>query len=155
MNESVWSSIEVKDFAESLVDTIHESFLLLDQDKKVIYVSGGFCDFFKVTVDETIGNVLYDIGNRQWDIPEIRKLLDKILQTEKSFKAFEVKHYFPTIGLKIMMLNGRIIKTEGNPEKDFKGRSLQDVGLIDELEFQNVLSNLKIFGFVFFDDRHT
>jgi PAS domain S-box-containing protein len=214
MSESFWSSIEIKDFAKSFVDTIHEPFVLLDKDKKVIYVSGGFCDFFKVTVDETIGNVLYNIGNRQWDIPELRMLLDKILQNEKSFKAFEVKHYFPTIGHKIMMLNGRIIETEvpiehiillaikditdirkkenevreydarfrllfetardglllidhntgrivnsnpaissilGYSEEDFKGRSLQDVGLIDEVEFQNVLSNLKIFGFVFFE----
>lgn len=215
MSESFWSSIEIKDFAKSFVDTIHEPFLLLDKDKKVIYVSGGFCDFFKVTVGETTGNVLYNIGNRQWDIPELRMLLDKILQNEKSFKDFEVDHYFPTIGHKIILLNGRIIEAEGkfghmillaikditdirnkenklkehdarfrllfetshdglllidyntgrivnsNPaitnilgysEEDFKGRSLHNVGLIDEVEFQNVLSNLKIFGFVYFDD---
>jgi PAS domain S-box-containing protein len=215
MSENVWSNIEIKDFAKSFVDTIHEPFLLLDKEKKVLYVNGGFCDFFKVTVDETIGNILYNIGNRQWDIPELRMLLDKILQNEKSFKALEVEHYFPTVGQKIMMLNGRIIEAEGNLEQiillaikditdirkkekevkehdarfrllfetahdglllmdyntggivdsnpaitsilgysaeDFKGRSLQDVGLIDEVEFQNVLSNLKIFGFVYFDN---
>ncbi|MCE8424433.1 MAG: PAS domain-containing protein, partial [Candidatus Methanoperedens sp.] len=59
-------TIRVKDFAKSFVDTIHEPFLLLDKDKKVIYVNRSFCDTFKVTVDETIGNVLYDIGKREW-----------------------------------------------------------------------------------------
>jgi len=65
-----------------------------------------------VTSDETVGNLIYDIGNRQWDIPSLRMLLEEILPKNTQFINYEVSHKFQTIGQKIMLLNARQIYQE-------------------------------------------
>jgi hypothetical protein len=72
-------------------------------------------DSFNVKPDETEGVLIYDLGNRQWDIPKLRELLEDILpRNSASFNDFEVEHTFETIGRKIMHLNARRIYKEGN-----------------------------------------
>lgn len=58
-------TVKVKDFAESFVDTVHEPFMLMNKNKKVMYANISFYHKFKVTFDETIGTVIYNIGNHQ------------------------------------------------------------------------------------------
>jgi light-regulated signal transduction histidine kinase (bacteriophytochrome) len=65
-----------------------------------------------VTPDETVGNLIYDIGDRQWDIPSLRTLLEDILPKNTQFINYEVSHKFQTIGQKIMLLNARQIYQE-------------------------------------------
>ncbi|MCE8425672.1 MAG: PAS domain-containing protein [Candidatus Methanoperedens sp.] len=72
-------TLKVMDFTESFVDTIHEPFLLVNGDLKIRYANKSFCDNFKVTPEETVGHLIYDIGKREWDIPKLRMLLDDIL----------------------------------------------------------------------------
>jgi signal transduction histidine kinase len=62
-----------------------------------------------VTPDETIGNFIYDLGDRQWDIPRLRTLFEDILPKNTKFDNFQVDHDFPIIGHKIMLLNARRI----------------------------------------------
>jgi CheY-like chemotaxis protein len=50
---------------------------------------------------------VYDLGNGQWDIPGLRKLLDEVLSRNKSVHDFEVEHTFPELGRKTMLLNAR------------------------------------------------
>jgi PAS domain S-box-containing protein len=96
-------------FAESIIDTIREPFIALDQDLRVVKVSRSFYEFFKVTPEETMGKLIYDLGNRQWDIPKLRELLETILPQKTSFDNYEVEHDFATIGKRIMLLNARQI----------------------------------------------
>jgi hypothetical protein len=62
---------------------------------------------FKVAAKDTEGKIVYDLGNGQWDIPVLRKLLEDILPKSSFFKGFEVEHNFPVIGHKVMILNAR------------------------------------------------
>src|SRR3990172_6351020 len=48
-------------------------------------------------------------GNRQWDIPRLRTLLEDILPENNKFDDYEVEHIFSNIGYKIMLLNARRI----------------------------------------------
>ena len=75
----------------------------------MVTASRSFYDFFKVTPEETIGNLIYDLGNRQWDIPKLRTLLEEILPKDNEFDDYEVEHEFSNIGHKIMLLNARRI----------------------------------------------
>lgn len=94
-------------YLKTFSDTAREPFLVLDSDLRVIGANESFYKNFQVTKKETDGKIIYDLGNRQWDIPELRKLLEEILPDKKCFNDFEVSHEFPEIGQRIMLLNAR------------------------------------------------
>jgi len=106
---------EIGRFAQSVIDTIREPLLSLDQDLRVVTVSQSFCSFFKVKPEDTVGQLIYDLGNKQWDIPILRKLLEEILPRQTTFEDYEVEHDFATIGRRTMLLNARqIIQSSGD-----------------------------------------
>lgn len=101
-----------REYAESIVATVREPLVVLDEGFRVKSASRSFYETFKVSAQETEGRVLYDLGNRQWDIPDLRRLLEEILPREKALENFEVEHEFPDIGRKTMLLNARKIATK-------------------------------------------
>jgi hypothetical protein len=98
-------------YMETLVDVARESFLILDADLRVISANGIFLQTFKVTLEETTNKLLYDLGNGQWNIPELKKLLEEILPEKKTVRDYSVTHLFETIGKKTILLNARQIDT--------------------------------------------
>ena len=101
-------------YAENIIDTVREPLLVLDADLMVISASRSFYQVFKVKPEDTEKKYIYDLGNRQWDIPKLRELLEKILPKVTSFDNFEVEHDFLDIGKRIMLLNARKIFRETN-----------------------------------------
>jgi len=100
--------------AEGIINTVHEPLLVLDGDLTVISASASFYTRFDVTPEQTVGHQIYDLGNRQWDIPALRELLENILPQHRSFEGFTVEHDFPVLGHRTMRLNARrvVVKTE-------------------------------------------
>ena len=112
--------LEIQDaleYAESIINAVHEPLIILDENLKVVLVSRSFCQTFKVKPEETEGRFVYDLGNRQWDIPKLRELLEDILPKTTSFDNFEVEHDFLDIGKRIILLNARRIYLEANRTK--------------------------------------
>ena len=104
---------KAQEYTESIVETIREPLLVLASDLKVLSANRSFYDTFKVTRKETTGNLIYNLGNRQWDIPGLRMLLEDILTKNNKFDNYEVEHVFSDLGHKIMLLNARrIIRKE-------------------------------------------
>jgi PAS domain S-box-containing protein len=100
---------ELQFYAESIVETIRQPLLVLDADLKIISANRNFYRTFKVMSGETLGCFIYDLGNKQWDIPRLRELLEEVLPEKQVFDDFEVTHDFQDIGHKIMLLNARAI----------------------------------------------
>ena len=73
------SADDALEYAESIINTVREPLISLDQDLRVVTVSRSFYEFFKVKPEETVGQLIYDLGNKQWDIPKLRELLENIL----------------------------------------------------------------------------
>jgi PAS domain S-box-containing protein len=107
---------EARRFAERIVETVRESLLVLDADLKIISANRNFYRTFKVTPGETIGNFIYDLGNKQWDIPKLRELLEEVLRQKTTLDNYEVEHDFATIR-RIMLLNARQIKKASGKEQ--------------------------------------
>ncbi len=104
------SADELSELAESIINTVREPLVILDKDLRVVKANQSFFNYFKVSPGETIGAHIYDLGNRQWDIPKLKELLEKILPEKLSFDNYEVEHDFTGIGNRIMLLNARQIK---------------------------------------------
>ncbi|MFH1655996.1 MAG: PAS domain S-box protein [Candidatus Omnitrophota bacterium] len=108
---------EVSEFAESIINTVREPLISLDQGLRVVMVSRSFCEFFKVSAEETVGKLIYDLGNKQWNIPKLRELLETILPQKTTFDNYEVEHDFSDIGRRIMLLNARQIQRASGKER--------------------------------------
>jgi len=102
---------EAHEFAESIVSTIREPLLVLSADLRVISANRSFYKAFKVAPEETEGQSIWQLGNQQWDIPELHGLLGEILNRSVSFDDFEMEHEFPVIGRRTVLLNARRVFT--------------------------------------------
>jgi PAS domain S-box-containing protein len=100
---------DAREYAENIVETVRKPLVVLDSDLKILTANRSFYDTFKVTPEETIGNFIYDLGNRQWDIPKLRVLFEDILPNDTVFNGYEVDHDFQGIGRKTILLNARQI----------------------------------------------
>ena len=92
------------EFAESILDTVCEPLIVLDHDLRVVTASRSFYEAFKVKPAETLGQLIYQLGNNQWDIPKLRALLETILPQKTTFDNYEVEHDFISIGKRTMRL---------------------------------------------------
>jgi PAS domain S-box-containing protein len=106
----LWARVEESSkYIESILETTHEPFVVLDEDLKVISANRSFYDTFKVKPEETVGQFIYNLGNQQWNTSRLRILLEDIIPKDSKFYNYEVEHYFPAIGQKTMLLNARQI----------------------------------------------
>ncbi len=96
-------------YTEGIVNTIRDSLVILDKDMRIKRATGGFHEKFNITEKETEGHNIYELGNNQWDIPELRELLEKVLPAKKELADVEITPTFPLIGKRIMRLNAREI----------------------------------------------
>lgn len=96
-------------YIRTVVDVLREPVLILDKNFKVLAANEAFYDLFQVDRKDTEGKIVYELGNGQWNIPKLRKLLEDILPKNTFFKGFEVEHEFPAIGKRTIILNARHI----------------------------------------------
>jgi two-component sensor histidine kinase len=97
-----------------LVETIREGILVLEPDLTIRFANRSFYDTFVVAPEHTVGRKLHEIGNGQWDIPELGTALGTIISTRNTIEAYEVEHFFPSIGLRTMVLNARMVYRPGS-----------------------------------------
>ena len=119
--------------AEAIVDTIRESVLLLDGSLTVVLANRSFYKTFAVEPAETLGRLVYDLGNGQWNVPELRQLLEQILPQNSSFRDLEVSHTFPSIGRKVMMLDAERLRRRDD-QTELILLAIDDVTALREME---------------------
>jgi two-component system CheB/CheR fusion protein len=104
---------EALGFLDGIVETVREPLVVLDADLRVQRANDAFYNMFRVAPAETQARPLYELGNRQWDIPALRELLEKILPGNTLVSDFPVEHEFPGIGRRKMLLNARRVVRQG------------------------------------------
>jgi two-component system CheB/CheR fusion protein len=98
---------EIQEYTDAIFSTIREALLILDKSLRIKNVNATFYKIFGATEEETIGHMLYEVGNGQWNIPRLRELLEEIIPRNSEINDFEVTHHFPQIGEKTVMLNAK------------------------------------------------
>jgi two-component system cell cycle sensor histidine kinase PleC len=99
-------------YYKEITETVREPFIILDKALCVVTANHAFYHLFKVLKRDTQGKRIYDLGNNQWDAPELRELLERILPKHRVFNNFKVTHDFPTLGRRTMLLNARQVDSK-------------------------------------------
>ncbi|HEX2203557.1 MAG TPA: response regulator [Longimicrobium sp.] len=98
---------DIETYAQDIVNTVREPLLMLDPTLRVRSANRAFYETFQVSARETENRLIYELGNGQWDIPDLRTLLEDIVPQSSAFNDFELVHDFPAIGRRVMLLNAR------------------------------------------------
>ena len=113
LKHSLQEAEVARDFANAIVETVREPLVVLNRQLRIQVANRAFQQVFRVTKQETEGKYLYDLGDKQWNIPALRRLLEEILPRNSQLMDFEVDHVFPKIGRRIMILNARRLRRDG------------------------------------------
>ena len=107
---------QIETYAQDVVDTVREPLLILDSSLRVHSANQAFYQTFHVSSEETENRLIYELGNGQWDIPDLRTLLEDIVPMSSVFNDFELEHDFPVIGRRVMLLNARKLREGSHAE---------------------------------------
>ena len=108
------SSNAARDYAEAIIATVYDPLVVLDDNMNIVTANTSFYNTFKVTPAETEHHNLFIIGNGQWNIPELKELLENVLPSKKAFEKYKVEYDFQGIGHRVMLLNGKKIEIDGD-----------------------------------------
>jgi PAS domain S-box-containing protein len=101
--------------AQAIVDTIREPLLVLDQGLRVVTANRAFHQTFRINRQDVQGRPVYELGDCQWDGPELRLLLERVAPQHAVMESYEVERDFPVIGRRLMLLNAREVFDQKNP----------------------------------------
>ena len=100
-------------FAQGIVETVREPLIVLDQGMKIISDNESFYRLFQIQEENAAGTLLYDLGDGQLNVPDLRRLMEEVLPRSQSFEGYEIEGDFPGIGRKKLRLNARRIHEKG------------------------------------------
>jgi signal transduction histidine kinase len=124
-----------RDYADAIIRTVRGPLLVLNKDLRIISANEAFYNAFKVAPNDTENRLLYDLGNRQWNIPKLRVLLEEILPEKNTIEDFEVEHDYKDIGQKTMLLNARTLQ-QGPDKTSLILLAIEDITERKQLEQQ-------------------
>ena len=101
-------------YATSIVETVRQPLVVLDADLRVRSANRSFYETFRVLPEDSEGRLLYELGDRQWDIPELRAALERIVREHHEVRDYAFDQRFPTIGRRTILLNGCCLRQPGS-----------------------------------------
>jgi signal transduction histidine kinase/DNA-binding response OmpR family regulator len=125
LSSSTPAIADLQNFAQDVFDTVREPLLILDGQLRVHSANRAFYETFGVAPEETMTRLVYELGNGQWNITDLRRLLEDILPTSSVFNDYELEHEFPVIGRRVMLLNAR--QLQAGSHADLLMLAMEDV----------------------------
>jgi two-component system, chemotaxis family, CheB/CheR fusion protein len=116
---------QTREYADTIVESAREPIVVLDSGLHVTAANPAFYRTFNVSDEETEGRLIYELGNGQWNIPKLRELLEEIIPRNARVDDFEMRHDFPVIGSRNMVLNARRVGLQ--PDRPFILLAIEDV----------------------------
>src|SRR5947209_516259 len=149
----------IETYAQNIVDTVREPLLILDTSLRVRSANRAFYQTFHVSAVETENRLIYELGNGQWDIPDLRTLLEDIVPKRSVFDDFELEHTFPVIGRRVMLLNARKLQAGHHGELlvlamgDVTERKRAEEALLKAGALQSAIFNSANFSSIATDEK--
>src|SRR5688572_6892636 len=149
----------IETYAQNIVDTVREPLLILDTTLRVRSANRAFYQTFHVSSEETENRLIYELGNGQWDIPDLRTLLEDVVPKSSVFNDFELAHTFPVIGRRVMLLNARKLQAGHHGEllvlamEDVTARKQAEEALVEAGALQSAIFNSANFSSIATDEK--
>src|SRR5271154_6671027 len=149
----------IETYAQNIVDTVREPLLILDTTLRVRSANRAFYQTFHVSAEETENRLIYELGNGQWDIPDLRVLLEDVVPKSSVFNDFELDHAFPVIGRRVMLLNARKLQAGHHGEllvlamEDVTPRKRAEEELLKAGALQSAIFNSANFSSIATDEK--
>jgi PAS domain-containing protein len=149
----------IETYSQNIVDTVREPLLILDATLRIHSANLAFYQTFQVSAEETEHHLIYELGNGQWDIPDLRRLLENVVPTSSVFNDFELEHDFPVIGRRVMLLNARKLLAGHHGElvvlamEDVTARKRAEEALLKAGALQNAIFNSANFSSIATDAK--
>jgi len=150
---------DIQNYALNIVDTLREPLLILDTFLRVRSANRAFYQTFHVSSEETENRLIYELGNGQWDIPDLRTLLEDVVHKSSVFNDFELDHTFPVIGRRVMLLNARKLRAGHHGEllvlamEDVTARKRAEEAMREAGALQSAIFNSANFSSIATDEK--
>jgi two-component system, chemotaxis family, CheB/CheR fusion protein len=131
--QSEAEALTARDFAESIVDTVRHPLIVLDRNLCVVAAGRSFYEVFDVEAEQIRQKSFYQIANGQWDVPEIRTALARVLDEQKPIDDLEILHDFAFWGRRALKVTVRLIPAKGD-RQDLVLVAIED--LTEELQVE-------------------
>ena len=112
VRRSLEESRRARDYANAIVETMREPFVVLDSSLHVVTANRSFYAAFQLLPEEIEKQRIFDLAGGGWQIPALRKLLEEILPGDTSFNDFKMAHVFPKVGRRVLLLNARRLRQQ-------------------------------------------
>jgi PAS domain S-box-containing protein len=150
---------DIQNYAMNIVDTVREPLLILDTTLRVRSANRAFYQTFHVSSEDTENRLIYELGNGQWDSPDLRTLLEEVVPKSTVFNDFELEHTFPVIGRRVMLLNARKLQAGHHGEllvlamEDVTPRKRAEEALLKAGALQSAIFNSANFSSIATDEK--
>src|SRR5947209_18304885 len=150
---------DIQNYAHNIESTVRELLRILVSTLRVRSANRAFYQTFHVSPEETENRLIYELGNGQWDIPDLRTLLEDVVPKSSVFNDFELEHAFPVIGRRVMLLNARKLQAGRHGEllvlamEDVTARKRAEEALLEAGALQSAIFNSANFSSIATDEK--
>jgi signal transduction histidine kinase len=116
MNQKPFAE-EIETYVQGILDTVGQPLLMLDTTLRIRAANRAFYQTFQLSAKETENRLLYELSEREWDIPALRTFLEDILSTGSNFNDFELEQTFRAVGTRVLLLNARKLQMGHDGER--------------------------------------
>lgn len=126
LRRSLQEAHRARDYANAIVETARELFVVLDSNLRVLTANHAFCQLFQSSPEKVESQSILDLAGDSSKNAELRKLLAHTLAEKSEMKGFRLTHEFPKIGTRVLLLNARRLQWEGE-QADMILLAMEDV----------------------------